>query len=121
MEQACMYAIGSLSTITEAVWMILRKGKRGEAYGIGGGCEKNNMQVVQALIAIFSEICQTDPEHLHALITFVPDRPGHDYRYAIDSAKMLKEIQWRPAHDFSSGLKKTLDWYLQNSERMAFV
>ena len=105
----------------EAVWMILKEGKRGETYDIGGECEKSNMQVVQALIAIFSEICQTDPEQLHTLITFVPDRPGHDYRYAINSAKMKKEIQWQPTHDFASGLKKTLGWYVKNSERMVCV
>jgi dTDP-glucose 4,6-dehydratase len=105
----------------EAVWTILEKGKKGETYDIGGACEKSNMQVVQALIAIFSEICQTDPEYLHALITFVPDRPGHDYRYAIDSAKLKREIHWRPTHDFTSGLKETLDWYLKNPERMVCV
>ncbi len=102
----------------KAVWMILEKGKIGESYDIGGECEKSNLQVVQALIAIFSEICQTDPEHLHPLITFVKDRPGHDFRYAIDTGKMQKEFHWRPMHDFSSGLKKTLDWYLKNRERM---
>jgi len=105
----------------EAVWTILEKGKKGETYDIGGACEKSNMQVVHALIAIYSEICQMDSELLHALITFVPDRPGHDYRYAIDSAKMQREIQWRPAHDFASGLKETLGWYLKNSDRMVCV
>ena len=102
-----------------AIWKILEKGKRGETYDIGGECEKSNLEVVDALISIFSEMCHRDPGPLHSLIHFVPDRPGHDFRYAIDCDKIKKQIQWQPAHDFSSGLKKTINWYLEHQKRMA--
>lgn len=102
----------------EAIWKILATGKSGEVYGIGGECEKSNMQVVQELIALFSTASQVDPRSLDALVTFVPDRPGHDFRYAIHSGKIQQDLQWRPANDFSSGLSKTLSWYLENTERL---
>jgi dTDP-glucose 4,6-dehydratase len=106
---------------SEAVWMILQQGKRGEIYAIGGECEKNNIDVVNGLIDVFSQLTQDDSDKLRSLISFVPDRPGHDLRYAIDPSKIKNDIKWRPTHDFSAGLHKTITWYLENQERLNLV
>lgn len=95
----------------EALWMILEKGKRGEVFDIGGECEKQNLELLNELIALIAEAAGEDEASYRALITFVPDRPGHDLRYAIDCSKIQKEIGWKPRHSFALGLKKTVDWY----------
>ncbi len=102
----------------EAVWMILEKREKGQTYGIGGRCEKKNIDLVHIIIDEFAKIRQVDAKKYQELIQFVPDRPGHDIRYAIDCSKIQKEIDWKPLHDFSSGIRKTIAWYLENPTRL---
>lgn len=89
-----------------AIDLILRRGKTGEIYNIGGHNEQSNLAVVQMILQILGK-----PE---SLIRFVKDRPGHDLRYAIDPTKIHKELGWQPSTTFADGLAKTVDWYLQN-------
>jgi len=97
----------------EALWLILEKGERGEIYDIGGECEKRNIDVVHLIIDEFAALSGQDAKELKDLIAFVPDRLGHDLRYAIDCSKIKNALGWRPLHDFSSGLKKTIVWYMR--------
>ncbi len=103
---------------SEAVWMILEKRESGQTYAIGGECEKRNIDLLQTIIDEFAKIKQEDPNSFKELIRFVPDRPGHDLRYAIDCSKIKKQIGWRPLHDFSSGIRKTISWYIENPKRL---
>ncbi len=98
-----------------ALRRVLESGQAGETYNIGGHNEKTNLDVVHGICEILDELLP-DSEFLpHAsLITFVPDRPGHDQRYAIDATKIDKELAWKPDETFESGLTKTVQWYLQN-------
>ncbi|HEY2811541.1 MAG TPA: dTDP-glucose 4,6-dehydratase [Rhabdochlamydiaceae bacterium] len=105
---------------SEAVWKILQRGASGETYAIGGECEKNNLEVAHTVIDVYSQLTQVDAHALRSRIAFVPDRPGHDLRYAIDPKKIKNELSWSPQHDFASGLSKTVAWYLENVERLAF-
>jgi dTDP-glucose 4,6-dehydratase len=89
-----------------AAWLALEKGGRGDVYNVGGSNEWNNLALVKELLRLLGK-----PE---TLITFVKDRPGHDRRYAIDAAKISRDLGWHPTYDFSSGLKTTVDWYLAN-------
>jgi dTDP-glucose 4,6-dehydratase len=89
-----------------AIDLVLRGGKPGEVYNIGGRNEWRNLDLVRQLLATLGK-----PE---SLITFVPDRPGHDRRYAMDATKIERELGWTPAHDFPRGLRRTVDWYLAN-------
>ena len=98
----------------KALWMLLEKGKMGETYNIGGESEWSNLNLVYEMIKVMSEIQNTPPKTLENLITFVKDRPGHDFRYAIDCAKIKREIGWKPQHTFAEGLRKTILWYLAN-------
>lgn len=98
----------------EALWMILKQGKRGEVYDIGGGCEKQNIDLLHLIIEQVSRLRGELTALYDPLITFVPDRPGHDLRYAIDCQKIQKEIGWKPKHDLTQGLQKTVAWYMQN-------
>jgi dTDP-glucose 4,6-dehydratase len=94
-------------------------GKNGECYNIGGNCEKTNLEVIRTLCQIMDEIVETPPNGIskfEELITFVKDRPGHDVRYAINSKKIERELNWQPKEDLYSGLRKTLCWYLENRE-----
>lgn len=86
----------------EAVWEIIRRGRKGETYGIGGGCEKSNLEMLHLLIDLLG-----DPEK-RQLIRFIEDRPGHDYRYAIDSSKLFRELGWQPRTKLEDGLRKTI-------------
>lgn len=101
-----------------AVWEIMKNGTRGETYNIGGRCELANIDTVNM-------ICDLIDEHhpraagqtpRRELISFVKDRPGHDLRYAIDCSKLEKELGWKPRESFDSGLRKTIQWYMDNSE-----
>jgi dTDP-glucose 4,6-dehydratase len=96
----------------KALYTVLGRGLPGETYNVGGGCEKTNLEVVRGLCEALKELRPgTDYE---GLITFVPDRPGHDRRYAIDAGKIERELGWWPNEDFESGLRKTVKWYLDN-------
>jgi dTDP-glucose 4,6-dehydratase len=97
-----------------ALWKILQKGKKGNVYAIGGGCELTNLELVHQLIDAFVEVTGRDPNRLRDLITFVADRPGHDFRYAIDSTKIQNELGWTPQQSFKKGLYQTVRWYLDN-------
>ncbi len=98
----------------EAIWTVLEKGRIGETYNIGGNCQKTNLEVVQTLCCVTAEETDCSVEEFEKLITFVPDRPGHDFRYAIDTTRMRTELGWTPQETFDSGLRKTVRWYLEN-------
>jgi dTDP-glucose 4,6-dehydratase len=99
----------------EAIRTILARGRVGETYNIGGRSEQENLAVVETLCAVLDELCPSDPVVPHrGLIRFVQDRPGHDRRYAIDTRKIEHELGWRPHENFASGLRKTVQWYLDH-------
>ncbi len=91
----------------------LRKGRPGETYNIGGNSEKTNLEVVNAICDILDTLHPAGAPHAK-LITFVKDRPGHDKRYAINASKMEAELGWQPQERFETGMRKTVDWYLNN-------
>ena len=97
-----------------AIDLIFNKGKVGETYNIGGNNELRNIQIVNQLIAIVDSLLGRPEGYSKKLITFVPDRLGHDYRYAIDSSKIEKELGWTPKTPFQKGLEKTVTSYLNN-------
>ncbi len=97
-----------------ALRRVLEKGRVGETYNIGGGSEMKNIDVVNALCAILDEL-RPSPHSYSKQISFVTDRPGHDRRYAIDARKIGRELGWKPAESFETGLEKTVRWYLKNS------
>ncbi len=96
-----------------ALYKVLTKGKVGETYNIGGHNEKRNLEVVQAICRILDELQPKDVPYAE-LISFVEDRAGHDRRYAIDTSKIARELNWRPQETFETGLRKTVQWYLDN-------
>jgi len=96
-----------------ALWLINRQGVPGETYNIGGNNERTNLEVVETCCAILDEL-RPKAESYSKQITFVADRPGHDLRYAIDSSKLQKELNWVPQTDFDTGLRETVKWYLEN-------
>jgi dTDP-glucose 4,6-dehydratase len=99
----------------EALLCVIEKGRVGECYNIGGVSEQRNIDVVHRICALVDELApQPGHKSRSELITFVPDRPGHDLRYAIDCSKIQAELNWRPAETFESGLRKTVRWYLDN-------
>lgn len=98
-----------------ALYTVLTKGKPGQRYVVGGRNEKSNLEVVHTICELLDEAAPRDDGLSHAAaITFVEDRPGHDYRYAIDPSKIENELGWRAEETFATGLKKTVDWYLTN-------
>ena len=99
-----------------AIRAVLAGGKAGEVYNVGGGCEKPNIEIVHTVCALLDEM-RPDPDGSYArLITYVTDRPGHDRRYAIDARKIERELGWKPAETFDTGIRKTVRWYLDNAE-----
>ena len=100
-----------------ALRLVLEKGIPGEVYNIGGHNEKQNIEVVKTICAILDELVPDRPNGIaqyEDLITYVTDRPGHDQRYAIDAGKIERELGWTPRETFESGIKKTIQWYLDN-------
>jgi dTDP-glucose 4,6-dehydratase len=100
-----------------AIWTIMKKGTRGETYNIGGRCEMQNIEVVKTICDLLDKMApEPDFGPRRNLITFVTDRPGHDLRYAIDSSKLQNELGWLPKESFNTGIKKTIQWYLDNKK-----
>jgi dTDP-glucose 4,6-dehydratase len=99
----------------QALTQVLEQGRLGETYNIGGRAERRNVDVVGTICEVMDRLgrCPTRPSH-RELITFVPDRPGHDFRYAIDFAKLNNELGWSPKHSFEQGLESTVRWYMDN-------
>jgi len=98
-----------------AITGVLEKGKAGETYNIGGNNEKTNLDIVHTICDILdAEKPRTDGQSYRKQISFVQDRPGHDKRYAIDAAKIKKELGWVPTETFQTGIQKTIKWYLDN-------
>ena len=99
----------------EALTLVLEKGRAGETYNIGGEAERRNIDVVNAICDTMDRLAQRNSGQSHrGLITFVPDRPGHDFRYAIDCSKLKTELGWAPRNSFESGLALTVKWYIDN-------
>ncbi|WP_118857366.1 dTDP-glucose 4,6-dehydratase [Sphingomonas mesophila] len=98
-----------------ALELVMRNGRVGESYNVGGSAERTNLAVVEAICdALDARIPLADGRRRRELITFVTDRPGHDRRYAIDASKIARELGWAPSETFESGLQRTVDWYLNN-------
>ena len=104
-----------------AIRTVLARGRPGEVYNVGGWNEKPNREIVHTVCRLLDEL-RPDPAGPHArLITHVKDRPGHDRRYAIDARKIERELGWRPAETFDTGIRKTVQWYLSNADWVAAV
>ncbi|WP_321463702.1 dTDP-glucose 4,6-dehydratase [uncultured Vibrio sp.] len=102
-----------------ALYKVATEGEVGETYNIGGHNEKANIEVVKTICLLLEELVPIKPEGVaqyQDLITYVTDRPGHDVRYAIDAAKIERELGWTPQETFESGIRKTVEWYLNNKE-----
>lgn len=102
-----------------ALYKVVTEGKVGETYNIGGHNEKANIEVVKTICTLLEELVPVKPQGVTQyldLITYVKDRPGHDVRYAIDAAKIERELGWKPQETFESGIRKTVEWYLNNKE-----
>ncbi len=100
----------------EAIATVLKRGKPGETYNIGGWNEKPNIEIVQTICDLIDEWAPRPGPSRRELITFVKDRPGHDRRYAMDASKIERELGWKPKETLESGLAKTVRWYLENEE-----
>ncbi|CKL13646.1 dTDP-glucose 4,6-dehydratase [Neisseria meningitidis] len=103
-----------------ALYQVVTEGVVGETYNIGGHNEKANIEVVKTICALLEELAPEKPAGVaryEDLITFVQDRPGHDARYAVDTAKIRRDLGWQPLETFESGLRKTVQWYLDNKTR----
>lgn len=98
-----------------ALLTVLEQGEIGETYNIGGHNEKQNIEVVETICSILDEVQpRDDSKPYNQQVTFVTDRPGHDWRYAIDASKIEEELGWVPEESFETGIQKTVEWYLQN-------
>ena len=99
-----------------AIVRTLQAGIPGETYNIGGWNEKPNIEIVNIVCGLLDELRPQTFGSYRSLITFVTDRPGHDRRYAIDASKIERELGWKPAETFETGIRKTVQWYLENSD-----
>ena len=109
----------------EGLLRVLQDGAPGEKYNLGGRSERSNLEVVEAVCHILDELfpCESNPVLVERgicqyedLKTFVMDRPGHDFRYGIDTTKIQSELGWAPSHTFESGLRRTIQWYVDNRQ-----
>lgn len=102
-----------------ALYKVVTEGEIGETYNIGGHNEKANIEVVKTICSLLEEFVPNKPEGVQQyqeLISYVTDRPGHDVRYAIDASKIERELGWRPEESFETGIRKTVEWYLNNKQ-----
>ncbi len=102
-----------------ALYTVVTQGEIGETYNIGGHNEKANIEVVKTICSLLEKLVPNKPDGViqyQDLITYVTDRPGHDVRYAIDASKIARELGWKPAETFESGIRKTVEWYLANQK-----
>ena len=102
-----------------ALYKVVTEGEVGETYNIGGHNEKANIDVVKTICSLLEELVPNKPEGVGKyldLVTYVTDRPGHDVRYAIDASKIERELGWKPEETFESGIRKTVEWYLENKQ-----
>jgi dTDP-glucose 4,6-dehydratase len=100
---------------------VLANGRVGEMYNIGGWTEMTNRDIVRTICTLLDELRPDAAGPYARLITYVPDRPGHDRRYAIDAHKIERELEWRPAETFNSGIRKTVLWYLEQADWVSHV
>jgi dTDP-glucose 4,6-dehydratase len=100
----------------EALWLALTRGRVAQTYNIGGHNEWSNIRIAELICDLMDSMSPHLGGHSRRLIQFVKDRPGHDRRYAIDAGKIEKELGWKPAHTFESGIRETIQWYLDNQE-----
>ncbi len=99
------------------IYLALEKGKLGETYNIGGRNERENLYIADVICELLDEMLPKDAPYKEQ-ITFVKDRPGHDFRYAIDASKIENELGWKAAENFETGIRKTIGWYLNNKDRL---
>ncbi|MFM7099845.1 MAG: dTDP-glucose 4,6-dehydratase, partial [Verrucomicrobiota bacterium] len=99
-----------------ALWQVLTRGRDGETYNIGGHNEWPNLRIVERICDLIDEFRPNLGGDSRKLIAFVKDRPGHDRRYAIDAGKVERELGWRPAHTFDTGIRETVRWYLDRQD-----
>ena len=112
-----LYVLDHCSAIRE----VLASGRVGETYNVGGWNEKTNKEIVTTVCALLDEL-RPDPSGPYSrLITYVQDRPGHDRRYAIDASKIKQELGWTPQETFETGIRKTVQWYLDNPDWVTTV
>ena len=107
----------------KALVNIFLNGEIGESYNVGGNCEKTNLEVVKEICKVLDDLVTNQSEGFlkhEELIEFVEDRPGHDQRYAIDSSKIKRELNWSPEESFKTGIKKTVKWYYENRENLNY-
>ena len=105
-----------------AIRRVLEAGRVGETYNVGGWNEKPNIEIVKTVCALLGELRpRADGQSYETQITYVKDRPGHDRRYAIDATKIHRELGWKPAETFDSGIRKTVQWYLENADWVTSV
>lgn len=105
-----------------ALYLVLRKGRTGSTYNIGGHNEKTNLEVVEIICSLLEELAPAKPQGIHQyqdLIRYVEDRPGHDKRYAINADKIYNELGWKPSESFDTGITKTVKWYLENGDKVS--
>jgi len=100
----------------EALWLVLTRGQTGETYNVGGHNEWSNIRIVELICDLMDGMAPHLGGNSRQLIKFVKDRPGHDRRYAIDAAKIQKELGWKPAHTFETGIRETIRWYLDHQD-----
>ena len=105
----------------QALYLLLNAGNIGECYCVGSNNEYDNLSLIKTICAILDDIKPKSQGHYEDLITFVPDRPGHDFRYATDSSKLMKHTGWHPVIDFKKGLRETIQWYLVHYKTLSNI